>query len=169
MTSFYIVDRQHSLREGLTIELTRYSDISPRELQLHVDDMFPDGLSSHGERYFLRSDALALVASPNIEILFEYVRRAAYPSRPSRFQSVFAFRTLADARIFRASYSTKTEPIWELHAQSYFIADMRLLTAGNSILWYSYLAHKYWKGEPSEDPLWEVLLVPPVTVLRSVE
>lgn len=169
MPLFYTVDRQNYLKEDLVIQLRRYENITPPELQAHVDELFPDGVSSHGERYFLRGDSSALIADPNIEILFEYVRRASYPARPSRFQSVFAFISVDEAKAFRDRYGESNSLIWELEASESFTADMSLLTAGNSILVYSYFANKYWQGEPSATPFWEALLFPPVRVLRKVK
>jgi hypothetical protein len=168
MKRFYTVDRDKSLREGLILELVRYDDITPMKLQIHVNEMFPVGVSSHGDRYFLKNNSLANLASSNIEVLFEYVRRAGYPTRPSRFQSMFAFEIEAQAISFREQYGQPNNPLWEVEAEEFFSADMHFLTTGNSILTYSYFAHKYWKGEPSQYPSWEILLIPPVHVLRKL-
>ncbi|RLC64268.1 MAG: DUF2441 domain-containing protein [Chloroflexi bacterium] len=169
MTKFYTVDRCGTLRAGLAIELVRYTDIKPPELQIHVDEMFPGGVSSHGERYFLKAQQSPKLASPSTEILFEYVRRALYPHRPSRFQSVFAFESKDQAIIFSQKFGSGDEPIWEVEAKESFRGDMNLLTTGPSILVWSYFANKYWKGEPGTDPFWEVLLVPPVHVIHKIQ
>lgn len=166
MPSFYTVDRFGSLREGLILGLTRYDDIQPNELQQHVDAMFPDGVTPHGERYFLKNTSTPHLASPNIELLFEYVRRAFYVTRPSRFQSFFGCEKEQQAVAFRQRFGKPDNAVWEVQAHEFLVADMNLLMTGTSILVYSYFAHKYWRGEASQDPFWEVLLVPPVTVVR---
>jgi hypothetical protein len=167
MAKFYTVDRHGSLRKGLIVQLQRYTDVNPPELQAHVDHLFPDGVSSHGEYYFLKNSSHPKLASPNIEVLFEYVRRAFYPHRPSRFQSFFAFQHMSEAEAFRNAYGDPANRIWLAEAPVAFVADMRLLTTGTSILVYSYFAHKYWEGEASPDPIWECLLLPPVRVVAE--
>jgi hypothetical protein len=101
MPPFYTVDRRQTLHQGFQIELVKYNDINPPELQVHVDEMFPEGVSSHGEFYFLRNSSHHGLANPSIELVFEYVRRAKYPDRPSRFQSIFAFELPQQAAEFR--------------------------------------------------------------------
>jgi hypothetical protein len=170
MNNFYTVDRLGTLRENQTIELICYADIDPPELQSHVNEMFPNGVSFHGNNYFLNGKSLAGLASPNIEILFEYVRRAHYPKCPSRFQSLFALETIEQAMAFRKKYGSTNSLIWEVESKISFRADMNLLTTGDiSILCYSYFANLYWRGETRENPFWEYLLLPPVRVLRRIK
>ena len=171
MANFYTVDRTSRLEENQIINLIRYNDVEPPELQSHVDEMFSHGVTFHGEHYFLKNSSQAKLASPNIEILFEYVRRSQYPypHRPSRFQSFFACESVDVAKIFRERYGSSDASIWEVEAQDSFRADMNLLIIGNkSILVYSYFAHLYWRGETKSDPLWENLLVPPVKIVRRI-
>ena len=101
MPKLYTVDRRGTLREGMVLDLVRFTDISPRELQLHLDNMFPQGVSCHGNNYFLSNGSHGVVVSPMIELLFEYVRRACYPDRPSRFTSWFGVESVDDAKRFR--------------------------------------------------------------------
>lgn len=166
MPLFYSLDRLGTLNENIEVGLINYKDINPVELQQHVELLFPDGLSRHGERYFLRNDSSPRLSTPSIEILFEYVRRAYYPDRPSRFQSMFAFEDLNQAIEFKARYGNGQGTIWQIESKKYLKADMGLLLFGNTILVSSYLAHKYWKGEAGQNPIWEVLLMPPIRVIR---
>lgn len=55
MCRFYTVDRQKSLKQGQIIKLVHYNDIEPEKLQKHADLLFTSGFSSHGEKYFVRS------------------------------------------------------------------------------------------------------------------
>ena len=169
MPLFYTLDRLSMLGSGITIHLVKYQDISPFELQIHVDKMFPDGVSSFGERYFLRNSSDPRLTEPAIELIFEYVRRANFPERPSRFQSVFGFESLNQVIEFRNRFGGGQGVIWEIESEKYFRADMSLLTLGSSILVCSYFANKYWAGKPGENPFWEILLIPPVKVLKKID
>lgn len=169
MPRYFTVDRRMSLKKSQPIDLIKYDDVKPQELQEHVDQLFPQGVTSHGELYLLRGTTMAKGVSPIIELMFEYVRRSQFPSCPSRFQSLFAFGTLKDAERFKKEYGSPNSLIWEVEADKAFKADMKLLTLAGSLLVLSYNAHRYWNGVPSGDkPCWEFLLVPPVKVIRQI-
>jgi hypothetical protein len=53
MLRCFTVDRSGTLEEGQIISLVKYRDVEPHEVQIHVDSLFPDGVTSHGERYIL--------------------------------------------------------------------------------------------------------------------
>jgi hypothetical protein len=167
---FFTIDRLGTLKAGSSCELVRYSDVSPKVLLEHVEEMFPDGLSSHGESYFLRNSANALHINPMLELVFEQVRRASFPQRPSRFQSTFAVDSLDAAHALRGRMKTPTARIFRVSSKQVAKADMNLLHSG-SILVTSYLAHRYWSGEPHPErpAFWEYLLRCPVVVKEQVE
>lgn len=173
MDRFFAVDRAGTLIEGMVLELVRHADVEPDFLQAHVDNLYPSGLSAHGEQYLLRSDSRANLASPIIELLFENVRKAHFPDRPSRFQSIFACCSIEEARQFRSSYGEINSPIWEIYTEGpVFKGNMRLLDNNQTSLICSYLAHEYWSGHdgPAElSGLTEVVLELPVTVGARVE
>ncbi len=169
MPRFFTVDRLGGLSQGIELRIQHYLDINPPHLQEHVDFMFPEGVSRHGDSFFLSSGSRANIASPAIEILFEYVRRAHFPDKPSRFMSFFAVDTLSAATDFNNRYGEGRAAIWEVEAPEHFRANMALLESNQTTLVYSYFAHLYWKGEAGPiEPFWEVLLVPPVKVIRQV-
>jgi hypothetical protein len=155
MRNFYTVDRKETLQQGIEIKLQKYNDIKPDYLQKHVDMMFPNGLTLHGEQYFLRNTIKSII-SPAIELLFEYVRRAFFSSRPSRYQSLFGFESIDYAQEFRAQYGKPDAPIWKVETELYFRADLSLLTLANSLLVTSYFAYQYLSGDssPSNKPFW---------------
>lgn len=171
---WFTVDRLGSLRPG-TVGLHRWSDVNPPELQAHVHELFPHGVSRHGERYLLRPDAAGLAVAPNIELLWEYTRRAVTPAAPSRFQSLFAFETLTSTRRFQSEFCGGSGTIWRLQTDHVgFRADLRWLTLRGSALEVSHAATSYWRQASTADlplqlsprePLWEVLLRPPVQVI----
>ena len=170
MSCYYHVDRLRSLQEGDTLSLQRWTDVNPQFLQEHVDSLFPEGLTRHGEQYLLRSTQSLGIASPRIELLWGYVRRASFPDRPSRYQSVFGWESEEDAGRFNVQYASDNGAICELDCDEAVRADMTLLCGNMSALVSSYFAHLYWEGKANPDekvePLWEVLLRPPVRVLR---
>ncbi|MCH8048074.1 MAG: DUF2441 domain-containing protein [Planctomycetes bacterium] len=169
MHDFYTVDGLGQFRDGLQLDLERFEDLSPPELQQHVDHIFSEGVSRHGDEHFLKNTSRASVASPAIELLFEYVRRAHFPDRPSRFQSWFGTSDIQSALEFRTQYRGASDALWVISAEHSFRANMRLLTSDRSTLMYSHFAHLYWSGEQGPiSALWENLLVPPVHVVRRV-
>jgi hypothetical protein len=102
-------------------------------------------------------------------MLAEYVRRAHYPRRPSRFQSWFGAESIADATSFRSEFAGGAGSIWRVRPRDMFRADMRLLTLVDSNLVRSWRVHQYWETLASERPFWEVLLVPPIQIVELVE
>lgn len=170
--TFYTLDRKRTLTQRQTVNLVRYTDINLKVLQKHLDMLFPDGVSSHGERYFVSSVPAVNFENRNIdgllEIVFEYVRRANFPNKPSRFQSLFAFDSFEQAELFRQR-PNNDGVIWEVECDNYFKVDMNLLTANDSILVLSCRANLYWSGKTiNENPFWEYLLSPPISVIKSV-
>jgi hypothetical protein len=165
----YTVDRQGTLSEGMVCTLVRYK-VSPNVLADHVNAMFPDGVSAHGERYLLRNSAEARSTNPMLELLFEYVRRSQYPHRPSRLQSLFGVDSLDSAGVFQERYCDSVPAIYQVEAAVSFRADMNLLAADNSNLVMSYRANRYWAGEPGpEAPFWERILKCPVQIKKRLQ
>jgi len=151
----------------MEISLTKYTDISPIHLQEHVNKMFPEGVSHHGDKYFLLDNSAGNISSPAIELLFEYVRQAHFPNAISRFQSFFACETKGEAIHFRNIYGNEKDSIYEIYtANDYMKVNMMLLGNNQTTLIYSHFAHEYWNGHASElpNPFWEVLLKLPVTI-----
>lgn len=168
--AFYHLDRFNTLEEGQIIDLIKFDDIKPRELQIHVDKLFPDGVTKHGDSYFLNGRVKAEVASPIIELVFEYIRRSFHLERLSRFQSFFGFNSLSDALKFNEKFPTKKSiKIWEIKSREFFKADMNLLTLTGTPLQLSHRAHCYWMGKLYRDePFWEILMKPPIQVKKLV-
>ncbi len=170
MGYYFTVDRNRALKEGQIINLVKYSDVEPSELQVHVDSLFPDGVTNHGECYMLRGQTSAMGVNEVIELLVEYVRRSHFPSCPSRFQSIFAFQNIDQAMNFSKEYGISDSLIWKVESDVAFKADMHLLTLQGSLLVLSYNAHRYWKGLSSgNNPVWEYLMVPPVRVIHRID
>jgi hypothetical protein len=144
------------------------------DLRAHVAELFPDGLSLHGWQYMVErhdvirpTDSNALFVNHNmvVELVFEYVRRAVFPSRRSRFQSFFAWESLEMARVFRK----EGQVLYRVESSSTFRADQSWLTLGVQNATASLSAHRYWSGAPSGTPRWEILLAPPVRVMEHID
>jgi hypothetical protein len=185
MPYFYSTDRKRSLQVGQQVDLIR--DYSPQlpsgqsffpdsDLKVHLNELFPEGLSFHGFQYLLNSNYLPqppyhehfYYKSPIIDLVFELVRKTRFPDKPSRFQSMFAWDSLDRAKNFRLEYNLPDAPIFKIHADTVFCADMQLLRLGNLGVTASFMADKYWKGEATEKPNWEYLLKLPVQVVEQV-
>ena len=183
---FYSVDRSGLYQTGGTLDLWQQDPVLGRpfwrlpdsfeagDLRAHVAELFPDGLSLHGWQYmverhdFIRptnSDALFVNHNMVVELVFEYVRRAVFPSRRSRFQSFFAWESLEMARAFRK----EGQALYRVGSSSIFRADQSWLTLGVQNAIASLSAHRYWSGAPSGTPRWEILLAPPVRVMERID
>lgn len=173
MTKYFHVDRLSKLQQGMILNKKRYNDVDPKFLQAHIDSLFPDGVTNHGELHLLRGQPLNINDSL-VDLLFEYVRRSHFSDKPSRYESIFAFHTIEDANRFKRDYKCLNAPVWELEPvndSKIFIGNMHYLTFNGSPLVISYYAHEYWKGNRSGDPspLYEVLLTPPVKVVNLAQ
>lgn len=178
MPTYYHLDWKNQLAEEVTIELSHNS--SPR--------WFTDGLSAHGQLYLngefqtkivnlKGQDRFAVNQDIGLEMLWELMRLYEFPDAPSRFQSVFAFESLDAAQQFQALEQRGT--IWEVETdQPGFRADMSLLHAVPRTPNARQLAQLYWLQTEDYDrsrlpaecgpPVWEILLAPPVRVVRMV-
>jgi hypothetical protein len=170
--TFYHLDRRTDLEAGDVV------DLEPHESALGVDDedaleaLFPGGLAGHG-RHYCGQDLYAAddadLWDVSCELLFELVRAARYPERPSRFQSVFGFRARRDLERFVDSHVEPPYTVWRVTAADAFLADMKLVEVGD-VAGGVARADRYWRGRTEEaEPLWEALLVPPVEVRERVE
>lgn len=182
---YFSVDRRGFYREGETLSLFEDNPLSgrvllavedfitPDHLHDHLKQLFPDGLSLHGWDYISRQPLLIQVPGHpvqadynlSLELLVEYVRRAAFPNLPSRLQSYFAFASLGEAKGFK----TGDQPIYRVRADLVLQRDQRWLRHGHQNAIASYAAHRYWSGAAATNPKWEHMMVPPVRVLERIE
>ncbi len=136
----YTLDRKNTLSEGLEISLFQFSDIQPPELQTHLNGILPNGVTKHGDQYFASGLQSNNLGNGILELVFEYVRRAHYPDKPSRLQSLFACDNLEDLKSFNQNYNTpgKEFSIWTLETENFFRGDLKLLTFSPTALGVSY-------------------------------
>ena len=168
---------------GDHLELSHPEALKKNEMALqHFDMLFPEGVTYHGNEYFVKPERRIIGENrqfeprfglnATIELIFEYVRRSHFPDRPSRFQSFFAFDSEGDTNRFIREKTKLADPayVWEVECEHEpFRADMNLLDIGGSVICVSYFAHKYWSGESGSDrPLWEFLLPRSVFVRKCI-
>lgn len=183
MPEFFHVDRiRGRLNEGQVISFIfdQSSITDSNNRAANFISMFPEGVTCHGWEYLLKDRRISPDKDKNgmIEMLAEYIRRSHYPDRLSRFQSFFACRTIQDAERF-ISLSPITTPegqvrhqgdIWVVQCENVALeADMKFLGLGDSWIDAITKLHLYWAGEIGEDPLKELLLKPPITVVKKVK
>jgi hypothetical protein len=190
MGKLFHVDRTAALRPGQSLDITSWASIASQAqtiadvaLQSHVESLFPDGMTKHGLGYLFWQNipafpmqpglyvdpALATMRSHAIELVAEYIRRAEFPSRPSRYQAVFCWSSLEDAQRFVSEANLAGAVIWEVDGKELFRADMRLLTMGTALA-TSEAIHQYWRGEKhrTKPPHWELFVAPGATLLSVV-
>lgn len=101
------------------------------------------------------------------ERYLELIRRLEFPEKQSRYQSFFAFDNLQAAKEFLPSGREKAQ-IFRVQAANAEKKDQNLIEVGTLAQVFS-KGRRYWRGDKSENPDWEVLLEPPVEVVEKVE
>lgn len=169
---FYHVDRSNSLKEGQVVTLTKDFRKYPDSYKNVILKLYPEGLSYHGLMYAILSfEDTDVRSSQEIETIFEFYRQIYFVNKISRFQSFFCFQTLTEAKKF-AKINSEGYPDYKIYEvkvdhDNYFIGDMNLLRGNTAI--NSYMAsHDYWSGGHSCNPIFEVLVKPPLKILDIV-
>ena len=183
---YYIVDRFTSLACGNVISKDKdYSTchffpiqghFKQAELENLVEELFTDGLTNHGKRYFLdeclviktdQGPAKAVPNTPAVELIVELVRRLEFPEALSRFEAVFAWKSIGEAQDFRNDYGQGKILLVEGEAAGKY--DMNQLYLGGTTVGSWLFARRYWSGVSGPTPRWEILLKPPVKVLEECD
>jgi len=203
MTIFYTVDRRKILKPNIDIELQPLPKDNNVILEM-FSKLYPEGLSYHGNNYFLNTSNLsilhinyedALKKAKTLEVkkedeekiakeikdlsinatsdfIFELVRKAYYPKKPSRYQSMFAWETLHEAKSFKNDkrYCENGCDIFKISSKNNNThrGDMNLVGIGGSIPVLLYNALLYWEGKTFDSdsyiPLWEILIPLPAEI-----
>lgn len=151
--------------EGTEIGLDTTPAIYSPGAEAEVTRMFPEGLTKHGQRYMAQMPPQERDwPSWATESFFEAVRRADFPDRPSRMQSVFGFESIDAARAFIGKHrAAQPCAIYRLRGEIAHKANMSLLELCNHPGAVTFeLARSYWRGEPGSRPvLWELFAPSP--------
>ncbi|HHX62151.1 MAG TPA: hypothetical protein GX707_15795 [Epulopiscium sp.] len=172
----YHIDRTNSLKEGDIIELQIFDDIKPAFLGQILNSNYPEGLSRHGGLYYISQSNQVNMKEFILENLLEYERLLKFPDKVSRFESFFASQTLDEALIWKSILSHNPLDkftIWEVefNHENYLHLDSSWLYCdiyNFSPLYTAFFANKYWSGETSENPKMELLIKPPIKIVKKV-
>lgn len=176
---FYHADTLGRLAPGKRMELYH--------AQTPVSALYPSGVSSFGERVFLRAENAVQGSQQWYEMLLDYYRQIKYPHLPSRFTCVFASGCQEDSKawISRIGADAASCPVYAVESSIAYIADARFLDCGIAqqdtlpdLLNLLHFAEAYFQSflrineETNlrdiryQKP--EILLVPPVYVLHQI-
>ena len=157
--------------------------VAQDDLQKHLNDIFPDGLSLHGWDYMTRASLVSSYMpqpphafvpittydhSTILELVLEYVRRSTFADCPSRLQSYFAYTSLSKAQDFQQKNGKTHHKIYRLYADRVIKVDQTWLKLGTQNALGSYFANRFWSSIGSPTPEWEHMLVPPVHVVEQI-
>lgn len=175
MECFFHIDRANSLEEGQVLDLGHSEAILPA-----IEERYPDGLSRFGREYSQRDlvelenqwgvvegEFQGLNMNAVYDSFFELVRLSEFSGKPSRFQSIFCWVTLETVRDFIRDYSEYPVTVWEIETEKGQKADWELLRAesfGHGLQ----NAQRYWTGDGTDNPTWEIVIPLPVEVGSKV-
>lgn len=137
--------------------------------------LFPNNLLSKFGETFLHN--VFISSGPNmaftnneyfLETVFDLIRQQRYPHLNSRFTSIFGCLTLEDAKKIRETTFGGKGSIYKVSCKDFLKADMSLLKQCASIIGIQLIAEKYWSGIASTTPFWEILMNPPMTILKRI-
>ncbi len=148
-----------------------------KQYQEAIDRFLPNGISKQGENYLFKpleyfkinDNENSVTYSPVIEMVFELVRQLHFANLPSRYASLFAWKTIEEAYEFIKYHGGNHDCIiYKISACNFFKADMNLVRLGYSAAAGYTIANSYWKGIASENPKWEYLLSYPIQIIDEV-
>ena len=172
----YHVDRTCLISKGQTL-----SNVSNYDLD-NIFDVYNNSLSAHGIQY-LTKHLGNNVDSFMWEIAIEYVRLLKYPNYPSRFKCLFAVESLNELKEWQTFFKNSPCNILKIECSKAYKFDARWITNPGvfhnyvqtnkfdniSFASYCYFANKYWSGQPSNNPLWELLVELPCKCVDILE
>lgn len=185
MSVYYTVDSSGELFPPCIVPLGNYF---PKQIEraTFLKDIYPSGLSMHGYNYFYNPGPIMSACDDEsaallIGLIFELVRRSHFPTKPSRYQSLFACQKVDEAKQFRnlladerCDDEIRVAAIYEVLTDDVVhCGDMRLLNDDCPVLELYRRAHLYWSGKTvklkeGQEPFWEVLIPLPVLVGRQI-
>lgn len=175
----YHIDRHNSLIEGQTVNLNKYPS-GNAEFTFFAEKMFPQGISQHGYNYMCSTPKNSIQGETSFTIMefeLELIRRSFFSNMPSRYQSFFAVESIENIRLWLDIITSpfKVYKI-EFSKSQYEQFDSQLLNLG--LLGYDPLSYSpcldfskafaYWSQQSTPDPRYELLITPPIKVLKEI-
>ena len=162
MSFVYHIDRSCLLSKNQILACTNNYELED------LFNCYSNSLSAHGIRY-LALNCLTDTSSFLWEIALEYVRMLKYPNYPSRFKCLFAIEKLEEIEIWKSLIGNNPHQIVKIE---YYKFDARWITNPGSFHnycntnkfdnisfgSYCFFADKYWSGQSTNSPLWELLV-----------
>lgn len=181
----YHIDRQGKLSTGTTLQLSK----TPQEI-LNVLPHLKDGISFHGLKYLSdMSGNPSDIISANIEIFFEFIRIIYFPHKLSRLQSVFACKTkdeldswlelfkknqYPNLAVYEIEYNSQHEHLDTSFFTSNISFNMIQRPEGVCLAFDSKpietinLAKQYWSGLIKSNLSMELMIKPPIKILKRI-
>lgn len=174
----YHISRTDSLQEGQIISLFKYPK-SDDSFSFMAETLFDGVVSQHGILYIGDvgiNEHLPHLIESGIEFELELIRRGLFPNKLSRFQSFYALESLSDLSSWMPLFKNYDYHIWEIefNHMDYEKHDASLMPHFHN---YNYpyspslnfqWAYKYWSGESGKNPMYELLIKPPVLIKREI-
>lgn len=165
MAIVYHIDRTFSLSSNQTLSCVNNFDLGD------IFNIYNNSFSAHGIQY-LTKNVFNDTASFLWEIATEYVRILKYSHYPSRFKCLFAVENLEQANIWKSLFNNQSCQIAKIECSKYYKFDANWITRPGifhnycetdkfdnvSFASYCYFADKYWSGQSSSSPIWELLV-----------
>lgn len=176
-----------------SMQLTNESAITAQN-EAVLRDLYPEGLSRHGVRYAStmvgpdqnvttpgKSEPLVAfldTVDPETEGVFskptnalyewfvELVRLAEFSECQSRFQSFFAWDSQDQIRDL-PQVDDQRQQLVEVRCNAYTRRDMSLVSSASFSQGLAN-ARRYWRGAAGDDPVWEIVMEPPVEVIETI-
>lgn len=175
MAEFYHVARRDitNIKEISLIEIEFGENTELKTIYKHY---YPRGVSCHGSRFLSQVFDFSTESSVSYkqiddvftEFTYELIRRNKFVDQNSRFTSFFGCLSLEDARSLNKTNFNNEGTIYKVSCEQYAIYDMNLLNFYQNIILAELCADKYWKGEKSNNPFWEVLMLPPIQIIEKI-
>lgn len=170
---FYHIDRDCSINKTGRIFPYETPQKNP------ISKIIP-AISQHGVHFLLHNESHLI--SVLDEVVLEYARTALFPTMPSRFQCLFANKSIAEVKKWANYWNLRKYQIVEIESDKFYELDCSWFTdtAQTGALLDSYSdrniihneavarifeeAVKYWGGERSNIPRLEILIPLPFRV-----
>lgn len=183
MAIYYSVDLKGKLHSGCLVTLGQY-ELNKATLVDFMNMQYPDGISMHGCNYLYNPEVMMSENTPVssalvIGLVFELVRKAHFPEKPSRYQSLFACENINEVQKFR-DYQVENNGdnpaanIYEVVSNhDVHRGDMKLLDTDCPVLELYRRAFLYWSGSTDMlydgyEPFWEILIPLPAFIGKKV-